>query len=107
MTNNYITEGKKNQAREHYDKVIEEFKSVLKDKTVPKNQTSSYKQNVITTLNRLMTAADDLDSYMPGQGIFGLIILSLRGILLIKDQNSELEVRIRDLEKEIKKIKKQ
>lgn len=105
MPNNYLND-KKNQAREQYEKVIEEFKAILKDKTVPENQTNAYKQNIITTLNRLMAVADEMDAHEPGQGVFGLIILAFRAVLSMKDYSAELEVRIRELEREVKRQSK-
>ena len=53
-----------------------------------------------------MVAADELDDVNPGEGIFGLIILSLRSTLKVKDHIVDLEVRVRDLEREVSRLKK-
>ena len=50
--------------------------------------------------------ADKLDEDNPGEGIFGLIVLSLRSSLKLKDENIKLEVKIAELEREIKRVKK-
>jgi hypothetical protein len=105
MTNNYIND-KKGQARQQFEKVMEEYKSLLMDKTTPKNQTVAYQKNQMAVFNRLMVAADELDTHNPGEGIFGLIILAMRATLKLKDQNVELEVKVRSLEREISKINK-
>ena len=42
---------------------------------------------------------------VPGEGIFGLIILSLRSSLKMKDELIKTEVKLRELEREIKKLK--
>jgi hypothetical protein len=97
---------KKGQARQQFEKVMEEYKTLLKDKTLPKNQTVAYKKNQMAVFNRLMVAADELDEHNPGEGSFGLIILAMRATLRLKDQNVELEVKIRDLDKEIRRLKK-
>ena len=103
--NKYI-QSKRGDAKSKIEDAFSAFKKLLADKTHPDNQTSVYNKNLISTLNRLMVAADELDNENPGEGIFGLIILSLRSVLKIKDQNTVLEVRIRELEKEVSRLKK-
>ena len=76
------------------------------DKTHPDNQTQAYHNNVRSILTRMFTTADELDKLVPGEGIFGLIILSLRSSLRLKDDLIKAEVRIRELEREIKKTKR-
>ena len=93
----------------HYkypEEVIEEFKKLLADKTHSDNQTTSYHNNVKSILTRMLTTADDLDKVVPGEGIFGLIILSLRSSLKMKDELVKTEVKIRELERELKKLKR-
>ncbi len=99
-------EQKTTDAKQRVGVTFEEYKTLLSDRTHPDNQTSAYKNNIISTLNRLLTAADRLDDEKPGEGIFGLIVLSLRSILKVKDENVKLEVKIRELEKQIKKLEK-
>ena len=53
--------------------VFGEYKKLLADKTHPENQTAAYNKNVISTLNRLMVAADNLDTQNPGEGICVLV----------------------------------
>ena len=103
--NRYL-DAKRMETKRDIEVVFGEFKKLLADKTHPDNQTAAYNKNVISTLNRLMVAADNLDTQNPGEGIFGLIILSLRSILKLKDRNVELEVKMKGLEKEINRLKK-
>lgn len=90
-----------------YQKAVDEYKSLLQDRTHPKNRTAAYEKNFMAIFNRLMVAADELDGHNPGQGIFGLIILALRANLALKDKNIELEVQIKELEKRVKRLDKQ
>jgi hypothetical protein len=83
-----------------------DYKSLLADKTHPENQTAAYDKNVKSVLNRLLVSADELDTENPGEGIFGLIVLSLRANLKVKDQLVKLEVEVRDLKKELSRVKK-
>jgi len=100
-------EAKKQEARGHLTTVFDEYKKLLRDKTHPDNQGKVYDRMVQKTLQRLLSAADDMDSVTPGEGIFGLIVLSLRSTLRVKDDNVRLEVKIKELEKEVKRLKKQ
>ena len=97
---------KKNDAMKQYETLLEEYKALLADKIHPDNQTVAYETNVKSVFNRLMGAADELDEHQPGAGVFGLIILSLRAVLKLKDKNTELETKVRDLERQIKRIEK-
>jgi hypothetical protein len=102
---NYLN-AKKSQAKDKIFQVFDEYKELVNDKTHPDNHTPAYNQKVIKTLQRLLTAADELDSVLPGEGIFGLIGLALRTSLKVKDQNIVLEKEIRDLKLEVKRLKK-
>jgi hypothetical protein len=53
-----------------------------------------------------LTSADELDKVVPGEGIFGLLILSLRSSLKMRDELIKNEVKIRELERELKKLKR-
>lgn len=86
-----------------YERAVEEYKALLEDKTHPDNRTSAYNKNAMAIFNRLMVAADELDSQDPGAGVFGLIILALRASLALKDKNLELEVKVRELERKAKR----
>ena len=99
-------DSKKQEAKSRFSGVLEEFKKLLGDKTHPDNQTQAYHNNVKSILTRMLTTADELDKLVPGEGIFGLIILSLRSSLRLKDDLIKVEVRIRELEREIKKTKR-
>jgi hypothetical protein len=99
-------EAKKAKAKGKITDAFSDYKSLLSDKTHPDNQTDAYHNNVISILNRLLTSADDLDDINPGEGIFGLIILSLRSSLRLKDEIVKLEVENRSMRIEIEKLKK-
>lgn len=104
--NNRYMESKRAEAQNSVESAFNEFKKLLADKTHPDNQTPAYHNNVVSVLNRLLVAADELDASNPGEGIFGLIVLSLRSILKLRDDNVQLEVEIRELKKEIGRLKK-
>ena len=79
----------------------------MSDKTHPENQSDGYKKNVISVLNRLLVCADEMDNENPGQGIFSLIVLSLRSNLKLKDKLIELEYENKKLKRDISFLKKQ
>nr|BDD46179.1 hypothetical protein 16 [bacterium] len=107
MPSSRYLDAKKQEAKSHLTTVFDEYKELLRDKTHPDNQTAIYNKRVQRTLQRLLSSADNMDAITPGEGIFGLIVLALRSILRVKDENVRLEVKIRDLEKEINRLKKQ
>ena len=55
-------DAKKGSSQNSIESAFNDFKKLLADKTHPDNQTEAYKANVISILNRLLVAADDLDS---------------------------------------------
>ena len=105
-SNNRYLNSKKAEAQSAVENAFNDFKKLISDKTHPDNQTPGYQKNVVSILNRLLVAADDLDAVNPGEGIFGLIVLSLRSLLKIKDENVKLEVELRELKRELNKVKK-
>jgi hypothetical protein len=107
MPQNRYIEAKKQEAKGHFSTTFDEYKELLKDRTHPDNHTQVYNTRIQKTLQRLLSAADSMDALTPGEGIFGLIVLCLRSILRIKDENIRLEVKLRELEKEIDRLKKQ
>lgn len=107
MPSSRYLESKKQEAKGHVVTVFDEYKTLLKDRTHPDNQNALYNKRVQKTLQRLLSAADNMDSHTPGEGIFGLIVLSLRSTLRVKDENVRLEHKLKELEKEIKRLKKQ
>lgn len=94
------------EVKKRLEACMQDFKTLLADKTHPENQTAATKKNITTTINRLLVAADEMDSIKPAEGTFGLIVLSLMSILKLKDENSKLEVEVRNLQRELNKIKK-
>jgi hypothetical protein len=104
--NSSYLDSKKQDAKTRFSAVVEEYKKLLADKTHPDNQTQSYHNNVRSILTRLLTTADDLDKVVSGEGIFGLVILSLRSSLKMRDELVKNEVKIRELERELKKLKR-
>jgi hypothetical protein len=105
-SNNRYMASKKAATQNSVEKAFDDFKEILLDKTHPDNQTPAYKKNVISTLNRLLVAADELDELNPGEGIFGLIILCLRSSLRLKEERLKLEVKVLELEREVNRLKK-
>jgi hypothetical protein len=99
-------DSKKSKAQSGVESAFDDFKRLLSDKTHPDNQTPGYHKNVVSILNRLLVAADDLDGINPGEGIFGLIVLSLRSSLKLRDDNIKLEAELRDLKRELGRVKK-
>ena len=90
--------------RQRAEEAISEFKKILDDKTHPSNQTDGYKNNIISSLNNLLVSANELDNENPGEGIFSLIVLSLRSSIKLRDRINELEVENKELKLKIKKI---
>jgi len=107
MPKSAYMEAQKKQAKNRVVQIFDEYKELLADKTHPDNQTNAYNERVKKTLQRLLTAANDLDEVVPGEGIFGLIALSLRTNLKLKDENTILEKKLRDLEREVRRLQKQ
>ena len=95
----------KQNPRSKTESAIGNFKKLLDNKIHPDNQTEGYKNNVVSILNNLLVSANELDQLNPGEGIFSLIVLSLRSSLKLRDRCNELEVKNRELRLEIKKIK--
>jgi hypothetical protein len=104
--NTKYMDAKKTEAQSGIENAFNDFKKLLADKTHPDNQTPAYHKNVVSTLNRLLVAADELDGVNPGEGIFGLIVLTLRSCLKLRDDNIKLEVEMRELKLEMNRIKK-
>ena len=104
---NKYMESKRGQSKASAESAMAEFKKILNDKIHPDNQTPAYQNNVVHVLNRLLVSADELDTQNPGEGIFGLIVLAIRSVLKIKDDNIRLEVEINSLKREIDRLKKQ
>ena len=104
--NTKYMDAKKNESQNGIENAFNDFKKLLSDKTHADNQTPAYHNNVVSILNRLLVAADELDGVNPGEGIFGLIVLSLRSCLKLKDDNTALEVEMRELRREIGRLKK-
>ena len=107
MPSSRYLDAKKNEAKGHLSTVFDEYKALLKDRTHPDNQNALYNKRVQKTIQRLLSAADNLYAHTPGEGIFGLIVLCLRSTLRVKDENVRLEHKIKEMEKEIKRLKKQ
>jgi len=99
-------DSKKTEAQGSVENAFNDFKKLLSDKIHPDNQSPAYHNNVVSILNRLLVAADQLDEVNPGEGIFGLIVLSLRSTLKLKDEAIKMEVEIRELKREIGRLKK-
>jgi hypothetical protein len=100
-------ESKKQEARSRFTSALEDFKKILSDKTHPDNQTTAYHNNVKSILSRMLSFADSLDKVYPGEGLFGLIVMNFRTSLKLKDEFIKLEVKVRELELEVKKLKTQ
>lgn len=103
--NSAFLSSKKDDAKNRFSGVVDEFKKILNDKIHPDNQTPSYHNNVRSILERLLVSANDLDSYSQGEGMYGLVILSLRASLKMKDELIKSQVRINNLENELRKKK--
>ena len=105
-SNNKYLESRKGKSASDIETAFNDFKVLLADKTHPDNQTPAYHNNVVSILNRLLVAADKLDETNPGEGIFGLIVLSLRSSLKLKDEMIKMDVEIKELKREINRLQK-
>lgn len=96
-----------NRARQH--NVFDEYKEIIKDETHPDNQSPAYKEKIRKTLQRLLTVANEVDmvNETAGEGIFGLMALALRSIVLVKDENVKLKKELDDLKKQVRRLEKQ
>ncbi len=104
--NSKYLDSKKGRSQSDVETAFNDFKALLADKTHPDNQSPAYHNNVVSILNRLLVAADKLDESSPGEGIFGLIVLSLRSSLKLKDEVIKMDVEIRELKREINRLQK-
>ena len=98
-------ESKSQEARTRFASSLEDFKKVLADKTHPDNQTAAYHNNVKSVLSIMLSFADSLDKVFPGEGLFGLIVMNFRTSLKLKDELIKMEVKVRELELEVKKLR--
>tara|TARA_B100000579_G_scaffold436737_2_gene463646 strand:- start:569 stop:907 length:339 start_codon:yes stop_codon:yes gene_type:complete len=101
-SSNFLKRGHK-RAMSKSETAIKEYNSLMEDKTHKSNQTPAYEKNVKHVLNLLLQGADELESENPGEGIYTLIILSLRNNIRLKDKIVDLEQKIKDLNIKIKK----
>ena len=85
------------------EKAIKDYNALMEDKTHPDNQTDAYDKNVRHILNSLLEGADELENVNPGEGIYSLIILSLRNNIRLKDKIVDLEKQVRELKIKAKK----
>lgn len=99
-------ENMKLQAKNQIHKVFDEYKELLRDKTHPENQTPAYHKNVQGTINRLLSAAHELDQVSPGEGIFALFTLALTTNIKLKDKVIELERETKILRRKLGKLNK-
>ena len=109
FTSNYKNRNRTDEPKsllEKYEDEVNSYKLLLSDKTHPDNKSDAYKKNERVVMNRLVESANNLDAETEGNGVFGLIILALRTALALKDQNTVLEVKVRDLEKKLKRVEK-
>jgi hypothetical protein len=105
-SNNRYLQSKTANKRGRAELAFDAYKKLLEDKTHPENQTPAFHKHVVSVLNQLLIAADELDSDSPGEGIFGLIILSLRSSLRLKDENVKMQVELREVKRELERLKK-
>jgi len=91
------------EAKRRLELCMQDFKNLLSDKTHPDNQTAAMKKNTSSIVNRLLVAADEMDSIKPAEGTFALIVLNMMSLLKLRDENIKLEVEIKELRKEQKK----
>jgi hypothetical protein len=104
--NSAFLSSKKDDAKNKFSTVIEDFKKILTDKIHPDNQTKAYHNNVKSILERLLVSANELDGFSQGEGMYGLMVLSLRSSLKMKDELIKAEVRLNNLENELRKLRK-
>lgn len=103
--NSSYLDAKRQEVQRRFSTVLDEFKKLLGDKTHPENQTASYHKNIQGILGRMLSVADEADQQTPGSGLWALLAVSLRSHLRMKDELVKQEVRIREMELEIKRLK--
>jgi hypothetical protein len=103
--NSSYMDAKRQEVQRRFSTVLDEFKKLLGDKTHPDNQTAAYHKNIQGILGRMLSTAEEVDQQTPGGGLWALFAVSLRSHLRLKDELTKQEVRIRDMEREIKQLK--
>jgi hypothetical protein len=100
--NDYLN--RQNKVRSSLEVAMGRFKDLIKDKIHPSNKTKTYDDTTVDILNNLLVEANELDKINSGEGIFSLIVLSLRTNLKLRDMIIEQEVKIKELELKLKRI---
>ena len=101
--NNSYLNSKKIKVKTAAESAIADYNNLINDKTHEDNQGQAYKNNEMSILNRLLVAADELDSKNPGEGIFSLIVLALRTNIKLKNKIIDLEMKVKSLKTELKR----
>ena len=99
---NFINRGHKKKLPTA-EKAVKDYNSLIEDKTHKDNQTDAYENNIKHILNSLLIGANELEDKNPGEGIYTLLVLSLRTNLALKDKIIDLECQLRDVKIKLKK----
>lgn len=82
------------------------FNKLLNDQVLPENKPSKDKENEQNAVNRLASAAINVENLSPGQGLLALSILSIRQALSLRDAGNTLAYKVYQMEEKIQKIEK-
>lgn len=93
-----------NKTRDAFSKAVLEFRALLKDPTLSNEHNQVQKERTNKILADLNGLAGDLEALNRGEGIFSLAILSLHGLLGLRDEINDLKFQNLQLFKKIKAL---
>lgn len=106
IQSNYLRNKKVQDAQNDLIRAIDEYKAVLKDSIHPDNQNAAYKKRELSSIDKMIKRASDLDMAMdePGAGIFSLISLLLSANLYLKNEIIKTRKQLKDYEIKLMKL---
>lgn len=93
-----------NAAKDKLTQAVLEYRGLLKDTTLPRNQSQDQKKYRNRVLHDLNSYAGDLEELNVGEGIFSLAFLALHSIVLMNDEINELKFNNFMLYKKVKAL---
>lgn len=95
------------QAKRQLEKLMLQFHQFLQDKILTENKSQGQQSVEADFFMRLLMAANELDVIHPPEGTYGLITLLIRQGFVMRDNNNQLEYKVKILQQSIDKLKNQ
>ena len=92
---------------QRFEEIMHEVKDLFNDKTHPDNRTVNYKKVKTDTLNRILTAANDMDEESEASGTYAMFVMMNGLLFALKDKVLEQDVEIKRLKAVIERYEKQ